>query len=205
MVPKEAGSRDDRRRPAEPELIEQVARLIRGDRSALSAIVRLSQNRLYRFCFHLTGSQQAAEELAQDTLVKALTRLDDLRDPAGVYPWLFRVARNLFIDETRSTEGKLRKLELREDPEAEGGLRLDSLPSSSPGNAELLVAIQATLMKLKPEEREVILLVDYEEHSYDEAAQVIGISESAVRSRLHRARKAFFELYDGKAGKGAAR
>ena len=177
------------------ELLAAVQSLKDGDKSALSTIVDLTQSRLYAFCFHLTRSPTAAEELAQDTFLRALGRIKELEKPERIFSWLFRVAKNLYIDQHRSAEGKLIKLQDTGDEET--GDLLASIPDENRVAADTLHAVRETLGRLEPEERAILLLVDYEEYSYEEAAEAMGLTVPALKFRLGKARRAFVAAYYG--------
>lgn len=158
-----------------------------GNQEAQGRLIRETQDRLYRFCYFLCGDPNLANDLCQDSYVYALENLSKLRDPDAFRGWLFTVARHKFIDYRRSPRNQ------PYDP-------VDSpkLPASLTNDEDrtLTIQIHKTLSRLTDEDREAILLIDLEQNSYEEAAKMIGISENALRSRLHRARKAFASAFD---------
>lgn len=178
----------------EPELVRLLAQLSEGDLHVLSQILDFTRPRLFRFCFHLTGNPDTAEELAQETLLKGFGLIRELEEPQKIYSWLFRIAKNLFIDGWRSAEGKLLKLTQVNDEE--GAAYLENIPNVSGDEKDVILSVRKALQNLPEKDRMVILLVDHEGYSYDEAAEVCGISEGALRSRLARARNHFLEIYE---------
>lgn len=177
----------------EPELLAALDRLVRGDRRALEIILTLARPRLFRFCYHLTGNLLSAEELAQDTFLKALGHIRSLKEPEKIYPWLFKVARNLFIDLTRTPEHKLTQLQDQGDEKTENFFK--NLPDDTQSEGETALAVRQALSRLKPEDRTILILVDHEEYSYEEAAETLGIATAALRFRLARARKDFLKFF----------
>jgi RNA polymerase sigma factor (sigma-70 family) len=146
--------------------------------------------RLRRFARTLTGNRQDGDDLMQNTVERALTR----GWPTGVEPlaWLFKVCKNLWIDELRSRAVRVKAAQTRE---------LDEEPTVSGEevvNAELgLRAVESALAALAPEQRAVLTLVAVEGLSYREAAEVLDTPIGTVMSRLARARAALAERLGG--------
>ena len=158
-----------------------------GDEKAISELVEFFQKDLLRFCIYLSGNSLLGQDLCQDTFIRALENLKQLKDPAKIKSWLFQTAKNHFLNHVKS-------------PKNAAADEIDSIdePIGLSTDAELSLAVQNTLSKLEIEERLVILIVDLEENSYTEAAETLGVTEAAVRSRLHRARQNFMKLYSKK-------
>ncbi|MBC7869996.1 MAG: sigma-70 family RNA polymerase sigma factor [Chitinophagaceae bacterium] len=132
---------------------------------------------LWRYCLHLTGSVWDAEDLLQDTLLKAFARLSTIFQPLEMKPYLFRIASNTWIDQMRRT-----KLQLDAMP--------DDLPAETSGTDSIAVkaAIERLVQVLPPRQRVACLLVDVFDFSLAEAAQFLQISPGATKSLLHHAR-----------------
>lgn len=175
----------------DPELIGLIKKAKRGDENAINQIILKTQDRLYRFCLHLCGNSDLASEIAQETYLRVFSKLDQVTDPSGIFMWLFRIAKNIFIDETRKSSHKVAKSSDREDDENN---LLGSL-EGAPGDVETLVAVQDALLKMPEDQRTVLLLVDREEYSYAEAAEIFGVTEKAIKSRISKARDAFLKIY----------
>lgn len=173
--------------PASPQA--EIERLVRsaqkGDEAALSLLIQKTQSSLYRFCFYLAANKHLAQDLCQDTYIKALENIQKLKKPDKFISWLFTTAKNLFLDYQRSPQNPRR---------TEGLDMIESSLSHEP-QSDLRIQIQEALKQLPPDDRLVLLLVDLEGHSYGETAEILGISEDAVRSRLHKARKLFANKY----------
>jgi RNA polymerase sigma-70 factor (ECF subfamily) len=131
---------------------------------------------LYRYCRHLTRSPWDAEDLAQDTLARALVTLGTMIRPEIDSPraWLFRVATNLYIDRNRRAREELGEL-----PEAPGAT---SDPRAIREAAGTLIA------KLSPQERAAVVLKDAFDLEHGEIAVVLSTSVGAVKAALHRGR-----------------
>ena len=158
-----------------------------GDETGLSRLIDLTQDHLFRFCFYVCGNRTKTEDLCQEVFIKVLGNLDSIEDSTKFMPWLFRVAKNHFIDTVRSPKSKETSIETQE---AKGGF-IESVESSP----QVALEVREALNQLSDEERAVILLVDSEGYSYAEGARILGISEEAFKSRTFRARKSFIEIY----------
>lgn len=170
------------------KISEWVDAAKQGDEAAMTELIHYLEKPLFRFLFHLSGSEPLAQDLCQEALVKVMTKISQLRDGAGVQSWAFQLARNLFIDEMRKDKTRGENEESNEEQTS------DSIP-------EDVLTVRSVLEKLDVAEREVLILIDMEGHSYQEAAKILDTTEAAVRSRLHRARSTFlndFETLDKK-------
>lgn len=142
---------------------------------------------LLRVGRRLTRSDADAEDLAQDTLLRALTRMGDVRDPERTRAWLLSVQRTVFLNGKRGMRARLEVLDggLSEKPiEKPGGDLEKEILSRSVDDALL-----AALNDLPNEWRDALLLREVDELSYAEIAEVQGCPVGTVRSRLARARE----------------
>jgi len=138
---------------------------------------------MYRFCLLLCHDPALAQDLMQDTYVRALGEIRKLKDAKKFVGWLHQIAKNLFLDHIKSPKNAA-TVPLHEE---------DRIESSQ---ADFNLHLREALARLVPEDRYLLLLVDLAEHSYKEAAEIIGVSESTVRFRLHQIRKEFSKHYD---------
>jgi RNA polymerase sigma-70 factor (ECF subfamily) len=136
---------------------------------------------LYRYCRHLTRSPWDAEDLAQDTLARALVTLGTMLRPEIASPraWLFRVATNLYIDRSR----RMRE-ELGELPE---------MPADASDARSKREAAGTLIAKLSPQERAAVVLKDAFDLELDDIAAILGTSVGAVKAALHRGRSKLVE------------
>ena len=143
--------------------------------------------RLRRYARALTGDVARADDLVQDTLERALAKLDLLQPGSDLRAWLFTLMHNLFVNQLRTRRPQDTAFD--EAPE---------IPVSG-GQMEALAArdVHAALARLPEEQREVILLVGLEQFAYAEAAQVLGVPVGTVMSRLARARERMRQMLAG--------
>jgi len=145
--------------------------------------------RLRRYARALTGNRDAADDLVQDTLERALSRSALFRPGGDARPWLFAIMHNIFVNQVRSAAA--RKTTTLEP----GGPEPAMQDSSQDGLA--MRDIQRALELVPDEQREVMLLVALEDFSYAEAARVIGVPVGTVMSRLSRGRERLRVLLAG--------
>jgi RNA polymerase sigma-70 factor (ECF subfamily) len=157
-----------------------------GDAQAFSRLVDMYAKPVHNLCYRMLGNAEDAEDAAQEAFLrafKAIRRYDPQRKFAS---WLLSIAANYCIDHHR--RNRLRTISLDESPEA-------SLGDRNPGPASTLVAretsdeLQALLAQLEPRDRAAIILYYWNELPYQEIAEQLSMSESALKSRLHRARR----------------
>jgi len=169
-----------------------------GDGDAFAAVVRRFQTPIYHFLLRMVRRAGVAEDLSQDVFIRLWRHLDEIQSEELLGGWLHRVAANTVIDHWRREESRERRLRiLREHPVARYTVR----PSSRMEREEVLDGVRAAVEALPPKLRSVLLLRTQEGMSYDEVAEVFGLSVHAVRSRLFRARQELHRLL--KQGKAA--
>ncbi len=172
------------KKEASSELARRVARAKAGDQESLAWLISDTKERLIRFLFFLCGDTALAKDLCQDTYVYALEHLMQLKEPEAFARWLFLIAKNQFYDHKKSPRNKPHD-SIDQQREVNG---VGAEPA-------LWLEVREVLLLLDPAERAVLLLVDLEGNSYAETAEALNISESAVTSRLYRARAAFCKIY----------
>ncbi len=176
---------------------EDLAAARSGDHAAFTRLVDAYIDRLYGFSRHMCSHPEDAEDTLQETLLTAWRRLADYRGEGPLRNWLFRIASSHCLKQRRRRVGEPeRHLSVEElGPEAlrpvKEGPSLSSI-AAAPLEAilrdELRERIDAAIDQLPPEYRLVLLLRDVEGFSTAETAELTGLSEAAVKSRLHRAR-----------------
>ncbi len=169
-----------------------VRRAVRADRKAMRQIVERHQDRVYRLIYRMVGDVEVAQDLTQETFLKALQKLDGLHQGQALHRWLSQVATNLVRDLWRTRKERKEHVEFDEST-----LNVAS-PFPHPGrDAESRQAgerIQAALMELPLTYREAFLLRYVEEMSYEEMGEALDLGISAAKVRVHRARKMLRDL-----------
>lgn len=150
----------------------------RGDRNSQRRLYELCHQRVYRLMVHMVGVDEAAD-LTQQVFLQVFRKLDRFSGQSKFETWLYRVAANEALQHQR--KHRRRSVPLLREP------KVDERRKEVPGeNRELL---DAALQAVDPQLRSIFLLREVEELSYRDIAQVMGIPEGTVGSRLNRARR----------------
>jgi RNA polymerase sigma-70 factor (ECF subfamily) len=166
------------------------------DAAEFEALVVAYERRIYNLLLRMVHDPEDAADLTQETFYRAFRAFDRFRGDSQPYTWLYRIAVNLAHDHLekrnriRRREIEMASLETDEQGEPTGWEPVD--PGASPEQIlleqELTDLVRKLIQQMPPDYREIILLREYEELSYEEIAEVLGITLEAVRSRLARAR-----------------
>lgn len=169
-----------------------VARCRRGDLEAFGMVYARFSRQVYRFSYHMLGDPDEADDIKQDTFVKAYQAMPGFRGDCSLQTWLLKIAGNLCRDriKTRTRRGEMELL-----PEIEDCLHdassLGADPADTLERKDMRAAVHRVLAGLPEAQREIIALRDIEEMSYQEIAAVLGCSVPSVKLRLFRARRGF--------------
>lgn len=173
----------------EAELVERARA---GDEAALTTLVEHYAPRVLRFGQKLCGVASDAEDVMQQTLLSVVAHIGEFRGESRFSSWLFSIARAHCIK--LRTRGLLGRATEPLEPEARAlATPVRQGPDESLARGELERALDVAIAGLDPPQREVLLLRDVEGLSAPEVAQALGLGVDAVKSRLHRARKALRE------------
>lgn len=170
-----------------------VDRAKAGDRQAFGTLVETYQRRVYAIAFGILRSRDDAWDAAQEAFVKAYKNLHRFEGNAAFYTWLYRITYNLSIDHLRERKRRDRA-DLTETQKMEEALRRTGKkphgdPDEDSDRRELTVVLHDAMSKLSDKHRAIIVLREIEGLSYEEIADVLGISKGTVMSRLFHARK----------------
>ena len=141
---------------------------------------------LRAFALSLTNAREIADDLVQDTLVRALAKIDQFQPGTNMGAWLFTILRNIFYSQCRRTKHEI------EDPDGSYAGRLRTGPDQH-ARCDVQDMLRA-LGKLPADQREALLLIVAEGLSYEEAAQVCGVAVGTIKSRVSRGRVRLAEL-----------
>ena len=179
-----------------------VKRLLTGDEQAFSRFYDENFFRLYRFALtRLSGDSEAATEVAQLTLSRALRKIQSYRGEAALFTWLCAICRNKLVDRSRRDSRYRQHIVLVEDrPEIQAAIDSFQAPvSEEPGDRyqkfEAARLIHVALDRLPPKYGDALEWKYIEGHSVREVAQRLGLSYQAAQSLLARARRAFQDIY----------
>lgn len=142
---------------------------------------------IYNYLYRSTLNHHKAEELTQDTFLKAFNTIHQFRHDSSLKTWLFTIARNTYLDDIKKKQHQECTTDLTEVQVP------DHTDDFHAINAKLI--IRKVLLKLSEKDRTLIMLRDYYGFKYSEIAVIICNTEGQVKVNLHRARKKFKELY----------
>lgn len=171
------------------EHYELIRAAQKGDRSAVARLVSIHTQELFSFLLYLCGNRTMAEDLTQETFLRALQALKNYQFRAPFRAWLFRIAVNLHRDERRR---HLVRKPVEHDVSDEESMHLytsDPGPDAVAEHNEQVQALYSALALLPPALRTVIIMRDLQELSYIEIGDALGWRPGTVKSRLFRARK----------------
>jgi RNA polymerase sigma factor (sigma-70 family) len=190
--------------PLEIDWSQNVRRCMAGDSGAWSELVRTHHRRVYGLCYRFTGNPTDAEDLTQDVFLKIFSNLASFDMARGsLQVWITTMTRNLLVDNFRRTKNQRATSSLDEGWESTEELRpIDRLTSSAPSphesaaQKELAKMVQNALARVSVELREAVILRDLQDLDYKEIAQVLGIPEGTVKSRISRGRAELARLLE---------
>lgn len=182
---------------------ELVRRMLAGDERAFEAFFEGHFPRLYRFVLpRLRGDVDAAREVVQATLTKAMRNLGDYRGEAALFTWLCQICRHELVDRLRAEKRRAERVVLIDDrPGLRAAIEAIEAPEEydlleSYGRAELGGLVRTVLDRLPPRYGDALEWKYVEGHSVEEIGQRLGIGHTAAQSLLARARVAFREALE---------
>jgi len=179
-------------------------RCLDGDSGAWAEMVRAHQKRVYGLCYRFTGNAADAEDLTQDVFLKIYSNLASFDAARGSFPvWITTMTRNLLVDNFRRSRHQRVTDSLDEGWDHTEELRpKDRLmaagpsPHESAARNELARMVQTALARVSVELREAVILRDLQDLDYKEIAQVLGVPEGTVKSRISRGRAELARLLE---------
>ena len=176
---------------------ELARALLAGEANAFERFVEHFRGKVFHYSWVMCGSPEDAEEVAQETLLKAFESFDQLREPERVRAWVFRIARNVCLMQRRkSVFAPAHELSLDELPPGDEVPDGGRAPDGELLRSELRAVIDRVIVELPPSYRAVVLLRDLEELTTEETAQILDLSIDVVKTRLHRGRAAMRQKLD---------
>ncbi|NLM61246.1 MAG: sigma-70 family RNA polymerase sigma factor [Clostridiales bacterium] len=173
----------------ENELVRLAAK---GDDRAFEKLVALYEKRVYTTALRMTGNQDDAYDISQETFIRVYRSLKGFKGDAKFSTWIYRIVTNLCIDYNRKAK-RIKQIPLENNDEEEPFIitisddRFD--PERNLERSEIVRAINRALDTLSEEHREIFILRELDGLSYAEIAEIKMIEEGTVKSRLFRARE----------------
>ncbi len=174
--------------------MECMRRVAKGDAAAFGDLVKTHQAALHRYALSLCKDASAAEDVLQETFLAAFRGAENFRGEAAIRTWLLTITRNSAFRFGRKRSGEPRAFENVSELEnlselgAAAGWGVSETPEFHVLQGEQKNRLDEALKKMSEGDREVLILRDLEELSSQQVAEVLEVSDAAVRTRLHRAR-----------------
>ena len=165
-----------------------------GDPEAFEQLIGPLEQLVWRICWHYTGNREAAEDCGQETMIRIWRSLESYRGDCALESWVYRIAANCCMDWLRK---KKRDKSVSVEPLQEQGF---DPADPSPGTEVQVVAedehrrLREAITQLPDEQREALILTQLEKIPYEEAAQMLGVSEGTIKSRVNRAKARLKEI-----------
>jgi len=169
-----------------------------GDPEAFGRLMEPLEQLVWRVCWHYTGNREAAEDCGQEAMIRIWRNLGNYRGECALESWVYRIAANCCMDWLRK---KKRDRSVSMEPLREQGF---DPADETPGTEEQVVAkdekqrLREAIRQLPEDQREALILTQLEKVSYEEAAQMLGVSEGTVKSRVNRAKARLKEILSEK-------
>ena len=171
---------------------EWLRKAQRGDQEAYCRLVEVYQNPVYNLCYRMLSSANDAEDAAQETFLRAYHGLSRYDDQRSFSTWLLSIAAHYCIDQIRRRRFTVMSFE--ELPSFDP-LDLGPGPERSLVAKEKQQQVQALLESLNPQDRAAVVMRYWYDFSYEEIGESLSLTVSAVKSRLHRARRELASLW----------
>lgn len=171
-----------------------VRALQRGDEAAFDELVRLHQHKVFGLCVRLLGDRAEAEDVAQEVFLSVFVSIRAFRGESLLSTWLYRITRNHCLNRLKFLKRRAFDRQKPLAEEGEPGPTGAVLASAAPRPDQLAegrqmeALLEQAIGELSDEHRELVVLRDLENLSYEEIEAITGLAEGTVKSRLHRAR-----------------
>jgi len=168
-----------------------VAQVRSGDEEAFGTLVMRHSGAIFRVAFRMTANEQDAEDVVQETFLRAYRQLHRFESRSSFGTWLYRIAINCSHDLMRQRQSKAAATTSIDDPDnpAAGTLEAasDGRPDRMAFSAEVQRTVESTMRRLSPLERSAFVLRHYEGRSIDEICGILGLNASAAKHSVFRA------------------
>ncbi len=172
-----------------PQEFHLVDRCRAGDMDAFSEVYALYQTRVFRYAYHLLGHRDDADDIKQETFLKAYQAIRSFRNDASLQTWLFKICGNLCRDRIKSWEKRKVDYDGGVICETRQDDRLHANPQEIVERAQTNEIVMCALRGMPAASREVIVLHELEDLSYAEMAEILGCSSVSAKLRVFRARR----------------
>lgn len=176
---------------------QYIERILGGDTECFSIFLERYGRPLFALIVQIVGCSEDAEELVQDVFLKAFRSLSSYKGECRFSTWLYRIAYNVAISATRKRKHEFLYIEentINNVPDE----KADAVLGNATDDEERIAQLTRAIDLLSADEKALITLFYYEEKSMEEVGEILGLTLSNVKVRLHRTRKKLYVLMNGK-------
>ena len=170
-----------------------VARCRTGDLDAFAQVYAQYERQVYRYAFHLLGNRDDADDIKQETFVKAFLAMPGFRSESSLQTWLLKICGNLCRDKIKSWDRRNVHYDARLEQDTLPGNAYAEDPMHIVARSQVTETVFRALQGMPAAQREILLLHETEDLSYEEIANVLGCSRTSVKLRIFRARRCLKE------------
>lgn len=163
-----------------------------GDLNRMGLLFERYHRELFGFLYHMSSNPDASEDLVQTVFYRMLKYRHTFTGEGAFRTWMYHLARNVLVDSVQQNKRSAHHHDVAEYADRIGG---GSLADESLHKEQELATLQDALARLSPEHREVLVMSRYQELKYEEIARILGITEGAVKVRVHRAMNELKKIY----------
>ncbi len=171
--------------------LQLYIKALEGDMTAFEELVSSNYTHIYNLCYRMMRNSQDAEDMLQESMLKAWRKLKSFKQTSSFSTWLHRIAANTCLDAIRKRKDSSVSMEVMEE---KGRHLTDDTSADFTERSIQKDMIQDALQDLKERERLIIILKDVQGYSYEEIADILSCPMGTVRSRLSRARVTMAEI-----------
>jgi RNA polymerase sigma-70 factor (ECF subfamily) len=171
-----------------------------GNSNAFELLVRRYQRQVANLIYIKMGNRDDVEDIAQEVFIRVHRSLPQFKFNASFFSWIYRITMNLCIDEIRKRKiRRVLSLDFLTEDAIEKNRKSQDIPTPSDSvlSEEKKEMVRSAIRRLSPEHREVLTLREYQDLSYDEIAETLGLTLEAVKSRIFRARSEMKNMLSG--------
>ena len=173
---------------------ELVRAAAKGSAEAFGELVRLYENKVYTLALRMCANPEDARDVAQEAFLSAWKGLPSFRGEAGFATWLYRLTSNAAIDHLRKVRRQRGEVSLEDEAVALTAASGGPGPQEEAEGAELREAVSEAMGRLSDGHRQVLVLREMQDLSYEEISQVLEVDLGTVKSRISRARNALRKI-----------
>ena len=173
---------------------QTIQAILKGDSDAYAFLIDAYKDRIFNLAYRMTGNYEDANDLAQETFIRAFANLRRFDKQKHFFTWLYTISLNIIRNHLKKTErGRLHKTDYEKD-EREISIKDENDPETDLMAKEEAGNLEMCIHRLPAEMKEAVILRFYQEISFDDIAEIMGISLSAAKMRVYRGLKKLEEL-----------